>query len=162
MKKVFIYVGHSNWGKSRALRIIAGDSDHRMIVEINSEIYLLKRMSNDDDRLGLLEWVCKFKDSKYQRFIIAFCPKFDDIGGRAVKGVQTAKKILKVLQKTTEEIYFFVQRQKFNDPLNVITDEEIEILTGYGKVEILDGHNEASVRASKFREFILENEKPNT
>ncbi len=161
MKKVFVYVGHSNWGKSRALRIIAGDSNRRMIVEINGEIYLLKRMSNDDVGLKLLEWVKKFKNSKYQRFIIAFCPRVDDKKGRAVKGHKAAVEILEALKQITQEIYFFVQRQKFTDPKRIITDEEIDWLKGYGKVEILEGKIEDKLRADRFKKFIVRNEKLN-
>jgi len=56
-KKAFAVVGHSNWGKSYTLRALTDNTPQYRWWEIKGELFNIKRMSNDDDTEGLLEFV---------------------------------------------------------------------------------------------------------
>lgn len=156
MKKVFIYVGHSNWGKSRTLKIITGNNVHQKIVKIGNYNVRVRKMSNDDDGQGLYNWVRTFPTSPYDRFIIAFCPKLPPITEEATDEQNTALDILIELQKTNI-LYFFIQEEMYNSPNNVITQAEINWLRTYGTVQVLPNQNIDTVRAHEFYNFISPN-----
>lgn len=156
MKKVFIYVGHSNWGKSRALRVLTSNSSRVKTVQISSYNVRVRKMSNDDDGQGLLDWVRTFPRQNYDRFVIAFCPKVPPIDGEATHEQNIALDILIELQRTNE-LYFFVQHEMYNSPTNQITQQEITWLQNFGTVQILNGQNEDTVRASEFLKYIQTN-----
>jgi hypothetical protein len=156
MKKVFIYVGHSNWGKSRALRVLTGNSSRQKTVHIGGYNVRVRKMSNDDDGQGLLNWVRTFPTQAYQRFVIAFCPKVPPASGEATAEQNIALDILIELQKTNQ-LYFFVQEEMFNSPTNRITQQEINWMQAFGTVTVLNGQNPDTVRASEFLKFITPN-----
>ena len=155
-KKVYIYVGHSNWGKSMALKVLTGGSSHKKVATISGKTIRVRKMSNDDDGKGLLEWVQDIPRINYERFIIAFCPKFQPISGEATEEQNTALDILTELQKTND-LFFFVQKEKFNDSSQQISQDEINWISAYGTVQILTGHNQNSIRAADFEKFIAAN-----
>lgn len=156
MKKVFIYVGHSNWGKSRALKIITGNNSHQKTVRIAQYNVRVRKMSNDDDSSGLYDWVKTFPMQAYDRFIIAFCPNISPISGEATKEQNIALDVLIELQKTNT-LYFFVQEEKFNFPQDKITNQEITLLRTFGTVQTLSGQNPDTTRAAEFHKFITLN-----
>ncbi|MFC0261391.1 hypothetical protein [Fontibacter flavus] len=153
MKKVFIYVGHSNWGKSRALRVLTGNSSRQKTVQISQYNVRVRKMSNDDDGQGLLNWVRTFPRQNYQRFVIAFCPKVPPITGEATIEQKIALDILIELQ-TTNKLFFFVQHEKFNYPHDQITQQEINWLKTFGSVKILYGQSPDTIRAKDFLQYI--------
>lgn len=153
MKKVFIYVGHSNWGKSMALKVLTGGSSRQKIANISGHIVRVRKMSNDDDGQGLLDWVRDIPRINYQRFIIAFCPKFPPLTGEATIEQNRGLDILIELQKTNE-LFFFIQEEKFNDSTNKVSQDEINWISNYGIVQVLSGQNPSSVRATEFERFI--------
>ena len=152
-KKVFIYVGHSNWGKSMALKMITGGSSRIKTANISGHIVRVRKMSNDDDGKGLLDWVTDIPRINYQRFIIAFCPNFPPTSGEATKEQNRGLDILLELQKTND-LFFFVQREQFNNPTNLISQDEINWMSNYGIVQILSGQNPNATRATEFENFI--------
>jgi hypothetical protein len=145
MKKAFIYVGHSNWGKSFALKQITNGSSHKKTVVIKNKIFFVRKMSNDDNSSGLLLFSENIPSTWYQNFILAYCPNHEKDQG--------AMNILNSLQKSCE-LYFFVQESKYSNPSLSIPETEITYLQKIGKVQILKGHNSDTVRASKFHSFI--------
>lgn len=145
MKKAFIYVGHSNWGKSFALKQITNGSSHKKTVEIKNKMFFVRKMSNDDNSLGLLSFSESIPSRWYQNFILAYCPNHEIDQG--------AMKILNSLQKSCE-LYFFVQESKYSDSSQTIPAAQISFLQKIGKVQILTGHNPDKIRASKFHSFI--------
>lgn len=153
MKKVFIYVGHSNWGKSRALKILTGDNSHQKTVQIKNYNVRVRKMSNDDDGIGLYNWVQTFQKQSYERFIIAFCPKLAPVVGQATVEQDNSLNILIHLQKTND-LFFFVQKEMFNSSNNKISLQEINWLKTFGKVYVLKNQNNDIVRASEFLKFI--------
>lgn len=156
MKKVFVYVGHSNWGKSRALKIITNNNSHQKTVQISQYNVRVRKMSNDDDGTGLLDWVRTFPRQAYDRFIVAFCPNSPPVSGSATLQQNIALDILIELQKNNI-LYFFVQEEKFNFSQNRITPQEINWLRTFGTVQILSGQNSDTVRAAEFHKFVTLN-----
>jgi hypothetical protein len=156
MKKVFIYVGHSNWGKSRALKIITQNDSRKKTVQIGQYNVRVRKMSNDDYGIGLYDWVKTFPTQHYQRFIIAFCPKVTPLTEDATEEQNIALDILLELQKTNI-LYFFVQEEQFNLPQNKITQQEINLISNFGTVHILSGQNPDTIRATEFENFITLN-----
>jgi hypothetical protein len=152
-KKVFIYVGHSNWGKSMALKVLTGGSSRKKIANISSHIVRVRKMSNDDNGQGLLDWVIDIPRINYQRFIIAFCPKSPPVSGEATTEQDIGLDILIELQKTNE-LFFFIQKEKFNNPTQQISQDEINWISNYGIVQILSGQNSNQIRATEFESFI--------
>jgi len=153
-KKVFIYVGHSNWGKSMTLKILTGGSSRKKIAEISGHIIRVRKMSNDDYGIGLLEWVKDIPRIKYEKFIIAFCPKFPNIDN-PTEEQNIAQEILIELQKTNE-LYFFVQKEKYGSNEQIL-QEEIKWISNFGVVKIINGQNSNLIRAEKFIDFIKAN-----
>ena len=156
MKKVFIYVGHSNWGKSMALKIITGNNSRQKTVQISGYNVRVRKMSNDDHGQKLLDWVKTFTRQVYDRHLIAFCPKVTPLTGNGTAAQLIAADILIELQKNNL-LYFFVQEEKFNSPQDKITIAEIGWLNFFGTVHILRGQNQNTVRAQEFHQFITQN-----
>lgn len=152
-KKVFIYVGHSNWGKSMALKVITGGSSRKKIANISGHIVRVRKMSNDDNGQGLLDWVIDIPRINYQRFIIAFCPNFPPATGEPTVEQNIGLDILIELQKTNE-LFFFIQKEEFNAPTHQISQDEINWMSNYGIVQILFGQNPNTIRAAEFENFI--------
>lgn len=151
-KKVFMYVGHSNWGKSKALKVLTNNSQQRT-VQLGKFIVSVKRMSNDDIGKELLKFVNKIPTLQFQRFVLAFCPKKPSDDGNLTTEQNIALEILTTL-KNTNEIFFFVQEEKYNSSTRLITQQEIDWLKEFGTVHILKGQNDDVDRASKFKTFI--------
>jgi len=156
MKKVFIYVGHSNWGKSRALKVLTNNDSYQRIGQIGQFNICVRKMSNSEYSQGLLEWVKDFPKMKHQRFVITFCPVFQPKNGNEMWEQMIAWNILYELQKTNQ-LYFFVQEEKYNFPEERITQEEINWLKNFGMVRILQGQKPDTARASEFLNFMLVN-----
>lgn len=146
-KKAFFVVGHSNWGKSHTLRHLTGGNVRKRRVELEGEVFYIRRMSNDDDETKLLEFVTNEINKKGNHAIIAFCPVFE--AGRQ------SKEILEILKKDFD-LYFFVIKHEFKGD-RVVTTQEIEILTQYGKYEVLNERIESSERTERLKAFILNN-----
>lgn len=145
MKKAFIYVGHSAWGKSFALKQITNNSSHKKTVQINNKWVWVRKMSNDDDAVGLLSFSKTIPSKGYENFILAYCPKHENDQG--------AMDILNTLQKSCK-LYFFIQEIMYSDPSQSISTTEVDYLNRIGTVQILTGHNPDTVRADQFLSFI--------
>ena len=152
-KKVFIYVGHSNWGKSKALKVLTGGSSHQKVIKISGQIVRVRKMSNDDDGKKLLAWVKNIPRINYQKFIIAFCPKPTPLIEEPTLEQNNSLDILLELQKTNE-LFFFIQKEQYNNPTQQISQDEINWMSTFGIVNILLGHKDDSIRAAEFEKFI--------
>ena len=145
MKKAFIYVGHSNWGKSFALRHITDDNSYKKWAQINGIWFWVRKMSNDDQPIGLLKAVQAIPGEAVDHYIFAYCPTHE------IDAV--ALQILGELQRSCK-LFFFVQKSKYGSPNQTIAADEISRLKRIGQVEILTGNAESNVRASRFLRFI--------
>jgi len=155
-KKVFIYVGHSNWGKSMALKVLTYGDSRKKTTSISGQIFRVRKMSNDDNGIGLLEWVKIIHRINFQFFIIALCPKIPPADKAPTEEQLVCEEILNELL-VKHDLFFFIQKEKFNNPLQQITQEEINFLDVFGTVHTLFGQNPFSVRAEEFKEFIKAN-----
>jgi hypothetical protein len=145
MKKVFLLIGHSNWGKSETLYHLTNKNRRKKYFKINEEWFFVRRMSNDDNELSLDKFI-KSATKYKSHLIVAFCPTFE-------KG--SAYQLLKELAKNFE-INSFVLLHKY-DGSNSITKEELKSLKQFGRVEVLEERQEATLRAKGFEDFIVNN-----
>lgn len=144
MPKAFIIVGHSNWGKSRTLRQLAG-SPRRAWIEVNGIWIFVKRMSNDDIPQSLIDFLKNVDPNAKAIIIIALCPNFDDPSRKT-------DLILKLL-KDKYTSYFFVLKKRYSNN-DEVTAAEIQALRSFGTVQVLEQRVEDTVRAKAFRTFI--------
>jgi hypothetical protein len=150
MKKAFIYVGHSNWGKSFTLRRLTNNSSYVKTININNKWVWVRKMSNDDKPQELLDFVNSIPSNWYQNFILAYCPTHENVNNRI------ARRILNSLQQSCQ-LFFFVQERMFSDQSQIIPEPEISYLREIGNVQVLQGHSGDSIRSARFLDFIREN-----
>ena len=145
MKKAFIYVGHANWGKSFAVKQLTSNNSRVKKIRIANKLVWVRKMSNDDDGLGLLRFVKNIPNEIYQNYILTYCPKHESDN--------IAKKILDELMKSCD-LYFFIQENRYINQRDSIPLFEINYLQQIGTVHILSGKYDDTVRASEFYKFI--------
>lgn len=149
LKKIFLYVGHSNWGKSFVLKSITDNNSRKKIKDIAGNRFRVRKMSNDDNETKLLEFVKSVSSSKYHYHLIAYCPR-QEVSSES-------KEILDILS-SSGELFFFIQKMKYGGKAEITTNE-ISSLEQYGRVEVLKDDLEYSERAARLKEFIHENTK---
>jgi hypothetical protein len=147
MKKAFILVGHSNWGKSKTLYHFTGQTYVHSFM-INGKNLEIKRMSNDDIYEELFPAIERLINREIDYLIIAFCPNF----------VDPRKKAEEILKKLREKynLYFFVLHKKYGSN-KYISEDELVILKSYGIVENFSLSEDANNRAEAFKKFIESN-----
>lgn len=125
--KAFLVVGHKNWGKSTTLRALTGGKRPHMW-EIDSIVFFIRRMSNDDYPTKFLKLVISFDPDDKPRVIAALCPTFDN-------KKHPVRAILDAL-KRKYKLFFFVLQHKCKNPKRTIQDDEIDKLERYGTVKV--------------------------
>ena len=143
-KKVVFVVGHENWGKSKTLKALTDSDRYIKNYEIGGQKWFIRRMSNDDQPAGYYDFMDNLTKSN---LIAAFCPNFDD----ARYGITVD--LLDKLDNKGYELYFWVLETQFTSGKKMCSNY-IDKLKGYGTVEVYSQNDEASIRASKLREFI--------
>ncbi len=151
MKKAFILVGHSNWGKSETLaRLTKEDRYKRHIILDDIAPHLtayVRRCSNDDNPVSLTNFATGLGLRIRQDYLImTLCPNFRDKVSTEV--------ILKSLS-SRYKLYFFILKKKYSGD-GEIEGEEIMQLEKYGTY-ILEQNLESEKRAKAFQNFIREN-----
>lgn len=143
--KIAFVVGHSNWGKSKTLRALTGDSHYIRRMTILGAEFWIRRMSNDDLTPEYAEFVGKLDPSLRGHVIAALCPQFDDptIGTMAV---------LESLRARYEMFFWIIERQYGR--AGRVTPVELQVLGRFGHVELFSGKAEAVGRAAAFKRFI--------
>lgn len=147
MKKAFILVGHSNWGKSRTLKCLTQNNIYRRNIQIGGIEFFIRRMSNADNSESLLRFV---KNTEEPNIIMTLSPNF--------LGNTKTIDILKELKDSKNyQLFFFVLKYKY-DQSQKISQEEIEELKNYSDsnfIEIFNDKNSPDyLRAHEFRRFI--------
>lgn len=145
MKKVFVVVGHSNWGKSMTLRKLTSGSVYKREFKLFGEHFFIKRMSNDDLPKSLINFVKKLSEIEQNRIIITLCPNFDNKDSKT-------EDILKLLQKNCK-LYFWVIENHFKGE-RIISKKEIANLRKYGKVELFSKARLNYYPSKEFKGFI--------
>jgi hypothetical protein len=145
MKRAFIYVGHANWGKSYALRVVTHRNKDTKVINLNNKQVRVRKMSNDDQEIAMQTFVDHIPASQFDRFILAYCPTHDTVAG--------AMAILNSLQRYCE-LVFFIQESKFKNPTLLIPASELVHLRSIGRVHVLSGNHPDTTRAARFLSFI--------
>jgi hypothetical protein len=145
MKNVFLVVGHSNWGKSETLKKLTSNNRRLKYFMIDGKWYFIKRMSNDDDETGLIEFIDKKAKSIKHDLIIAFCPEFEK--------PRKSKTILDKLSKRYNLNCFVIRYSYYGN--SKVSDAEIRVLKDYGRVIVFESKSEAHVRAKALEGFII-------
>jgi hypothetical protein len=147
MKKAFLVVGRSNWGKSETLKQLTAGNRRLKYFQLDDQWYFIKRMSNDDDEKGLIKFIDKNADIINHDLIIAFCPEFEK--------PRDGNLILKKLSKKYE-LLFFVIKHNYKQT-DEISQDEIKIIKWYGLVNVYKEKKEAFVRAKALASFVKAN-----
>jgi hypothetical protein len=148
MKKVFLLVGHENFGKSRTLVKLTESKNSQHIV-IDNKWFALKRKSNDDIGKDLLKYVKEVLGNKNCKYILlCFCPDFKEPKKYSIQ-------ILETLRKECE-LYFFVLMKQFGGN-SVVSLNEIGELKKYGNVFQYEESDDANDRADALIKYIKEN-----
>lgn len=106
-KKAFLYVGHSNWGKSFTLKQLTRNNSRLKHFWDGRTCYKVRKSSNDDDGKALLKFVEKIPYSHFTHYVLTFCPIH--------KKKIISRGILYELSRKFD-IYFFVPEKKYSKP----------------------------------------------
>lgn len=147
--KIAFVVGHSNWGKSSTLRALTNDEFRVRWHTISKVDFFIRRMSNDDQTQGYIDFMTKITPAKYQSLIAALCPKIDD-------AKNPTEKILKNLDSKGFRLFFWVLETEQGKGNGFISKDEIAMLHRYGTVIIHLGKSTPKQNASVFSKFISE------
>ncbi len=145
--KMFVVVGHKHWGKSETLKALSGGKRLGWL-EINSHVFFIKRMSNDDIPKDFFKLLNELDPEKKPNVILALCPTFEkeDLRTKLVNALNGLK--------VKYDIFFFVLRYSYKGD-RTISDDEITSLETFGPVKICkESKAESKLRAEEFRGFI--------
>ena len=144
--KIVFVVGHSNWGKSRTLKALTGESHRVRRTQIAGVEYFIRRMSNDDQPKSFIERMAAMEPDRWPQILAALCPDFDN----PTKATAT---VLQGLRDRGYKLYFWVLTQQHGTGES-IRSCEISRLRKYGKVELFSKQAEAAIRAKNFRAYV--------
>jgi predicted ATP-dependent endonuclease of OLD family len=149
--KVFVLVGHSNWGKSFTLNALTeryGDGWKKRSVIIKHELIPIKKMSNDDRPVDEIIKFAKRQIAGSKNFIIALCPNFSP------DRKKDTEKLLKILKDNCKVYFMLLKRAQGDSDIRELQQSEIMVLREYGKIEPISKKIDKYVRAKKFKDFI--------
>ena len=147
----FILVGHSNWGKSQTLKLLTDNNPYIRYWEINGKKFFIRRMSNDDEAEGLLNFVRKLNPTKKPLLVLTLCPDFTNYKKRTLD-------ILNVLHQNYR-LFIYVLKYPSNPKRQSakISDEEIEQIRSHGETLVWPDLVDAETHKVEFARFISEN-----
>ena len=147
--KAFFVVGHKNWGKSMTLRALTNDNPHYRYWKIKGREFLVRRMSDDDVPKAYEQFANWLQPAETPLVLAALCPRLIDEKWRPL-----LRSILDTLERKYD-LFFFVLKNKGNDPTSTISQNEIDPFGAYGTVKV---HRIAGstpeVRAKALESFI--------
>jgi hypothetical protein len=128
--KAFFVVGHKSWGKSDTLEALTDDNYHFRYWTIKSQKFFVRRTSDDDNPASYRDFVNNLAPASTPYVLAALCPRLTEKKWRSL--------LLDVLDtmKRKYELYFFVLRNKGNNPEIAIPNDEIAPLERFGAVKI--------------------------
>jgi hypothetical protein len=145
--KIVFAVGHSHWGKSSLLRAMTDGNPYQKKVTIMNTEFFVRRMSNDDQPKGYVEFMRALIPQSRPNVVAAFCPKFSSNG-------DTDPAILQPLQHKGYELFFWVMRHQQGPGGGIVTDSEIDAMHKAGKTEVFLGKTSPPILAEKFIAFV--------
>ena len=147
--QAFFVVGHANWGKSRTLRALTGNSFRVRTMPLSNRTFRVGRMSNDDtppSQRGvspLQAWqqrIIRLQSRGHTHLLLTLCPNLE------------ALPFLRLLSKSYR-LYFWVIKQSFVSDA-AIPPPQIASLRSLGKVEVSAGKHSDTARAAGLGAFI--------
>ncbi|ROZ76595.1 hypothetical protein [Ramlibacter sp. WS9] len=143
-QQAFFVVGHSNWGKSRTLKAVTGNSVYVRHMSIGGRGFAIRRRSNDDiDTAPWAARIAALQSAGHAHLLLALCP------------TAPAAPVLRRLARAYD-LYFWVMKDKFRGT-GQISPAELAFLRGFGKVSVFSGQHQAPVRARALTNFIVAN-----
>ena len=147
--RVFLVVGHSNWGKSRTLRALTNGVLTKGLhpwITIDERQFFVRMMSNDDvpssNPTSYPTLIHNLTPEQIPFVIMAYCPEKD-----------SSSPLITALAKKYE-IFAWVLEHKY-DCKESIKESEIKALRKFGMVECYTPkHTEAEARATALVQFI--------
>ncbi len=147
--KAFFVVGHKSWGKSDTLEALTDGNHHFRYWTINEHKFFIRRMSDDDYLKGYEKFASDLDPDDTPHVLAALCPRLVDKDRHA-----ELNKILNTL-KRSYALFFFVLRNKGDNPEKIIPDDEIQPLDRFGTVKVYrNAGATAQVRAKALEGFI--------
>jgi len=144
--RIAFVVGHANWGKSKTLSALTNGNYRLRRTTIAEDEFFIRRMSNDDQPKGYIEFMLSLDPALRPYLIAALCPQFDD-------PTAATNSILTNLRAKGYQLFFWVIEHQFGTD-EVVTAKEIQRLRGFGKVEVFSATAEAGSRAKSFKNFV--------
>lgn len=145
-EKIAFVVGHANWGKSKTLRSLTNDDFRLRKTTVGGIEFFIRRMSNDDQPEGYIEFMKSLDPALRPYLIAALCPQFDD-------PVAATNSILSTLRAKGYQLFFWVIEHQYGTS-EVVTSKEIQRLRSFGKVEVFPTTSESVTRAKSFKRFV--------
>lgn len=144
--KIFLYVGHPNFGKSETLKYFTEGNSKKKYGKIDEISFLVRKMSNNDNVLSYIGFVTNLERNEKPEYIIsAFSPDEE-------------KDCFRFLYRMNEiaKVYIFVQKYGYKN--GEVTEEEINKLRDYAEgFEVLSERLIAEDRYQRFLKFIKSN-----
>jgi len=144
--KIAFVVGHAHWGKSQTLRALTSGAFRLRRTTIDGIEFFIRRMSNDDQPAGYIEFMKTIDPTFRPHLIAALCPQFDDLAA-------ATSTILTTVRANGYQLFFWVIEHQYGTT-EVVSEKEIQQLRGFGKVEVFSLSAEATARARSFKQFI--------
>jgi hypothetical protein len=129
--KAFFLVGHEDWGKSETLKALTNGNRHRRYWPINGNRFFIRRMS-DDDKPKEYKHFLETRLIRDQRpyVLAALCPTLDKrLDNKLLRDLLSAV-------KRSYEVFFFVLRNKGDNPVKIIRDDEIAAFDALGTTKV--------------------------
>ena len=77
-------MGHANWGKSKTLKALTKESVRVKKTTISNVEFFIRRMSNDDQPEGYVEFMKSLNPSTRPYVIAALCPQFEEPAAQTI------------------------------------------------------------------------------
>jgi hypothetical protein len=145
-KKIAFVVGHANWGKSSTLRALTNEDFRQRRTTIGGFEFFIRRMSNDDQPAGYIEFMKSLDPALRPYLIAALCPQFDNPAA-------ATNLILTNLRAKGYQLFFWVIEHQYGTNA-VVSAKEIQSLRKFGKVEVFSKSVEAAARSRSFKQYV--------
>ena len=142
---VIFLVGHANWGKSETLFYLANRSRHKALINIGDNRFFIRHMSNDDYPSNYFDLLKRIEIYFRPYMIAPLCPIISD---------NKIENLFNQLKDKGYELFFWIMKHQYRND-NSIKQEEIDFLKQFGKTSIYSNREEANIRASIFKDYIL-------
>lgn len=144
--KIAFIVGHAHWGKSKTLCALTNGNFHLRKTTIGGVEFFIRRMSNDDQPKGYVEFMESLDPALRPYLIAALCPQFDDSSA-------ATDYILMTLLAKGYQLFFWVIEHQYGTS-EIVAANEIQRLRSFGTVEVFSTMSESTARSNSFKHYV--------